>query len=986
MEVFMRVIKPSRFILVFVLVLMVFLPIMAADDPGKVPKPLDPRAIDEWKSIRSTVLTHNGRWMAYYLIPNDGDAQVILREVKGTREYTFKAGKTRSGKLAFSEDSRWLAFMRYPSKTETKKAEKSKKPSKNKLVLVKLADGKENEYKKIRSFAFSGKNGKWLAMAKYADKKGKEAPKGADLILRELATGNEFNFGNISVFAFNKSGQWLAMAIDAADQAGNGIWLRHMASGRLLVMDSGKAFYERLKWTEKGDGLALLKGVKNDEYKNKLYQVLALKKKKKSRPEQVVFDQTKFKNFPADFTLSPNRSPAWSEDLTGISFGIHDAKLTDKAKKKREEAKKKKQQKKEAKDKGIDKDKSEKKTKAKTKADKPDLPKMVIWHWKDKRLQSQQWKQEKRDKNYSYLCYFRPADKQFFRLADDEVRTVVLAAKENYAVGYDNETYLPMGNMDGRRYRDIYVFNLKTGKRKKVLEKSRWSFGISPDGSHLLYYKDSHFYTYDMQSNQHYNITKGAPVSFVNIENDLNIKNPPIRPRGWLKNGKAVLLSDNWDLWKIPVHGGMAVNLTVNGKKKQIRYRFRFRLDRKEKGIDFSQPQYFRMYAEWTKKCGIARIDRGRPGVKVLLWDDAQFNRLLKAENAPVFVYTRETNSDYPDYYSTNANLSNGRRLTNANPQQADYAWCPGYKIINYQNDRGQKLQGIIYLPAGYEEGKSYPTILYMYEKLSRNANRYPSPRLWVYEHTFHTSNGYAVLNPDITFAINDPGKSSVGCIMPALDAAVATGIVDPKNVGIHGHSWGGYQTAFIITQTKRFKAAIAGAALTNMISMYSSVYWNSGGGNMAIFESSQGRFRGGYWDNLEAYQRNSPVYYAQKVETPLLMLHNDKDGAVDYNQGIEYYNTLRRLGKPVVMLEYKGENHGLRKPENLKDYLWRIKQFFDHHLKGAQAPPWWSEGIDYLDLETHLKEQKKLYTPKDKKKTDSTGKKKDKKKQKTAN
>ncbi len=95
--------------------------------------------------------------------------------------------------------------------------------------------------------------------------------------------------------------------------------------------------------------------------------------------------------------------------------------------------------------------------------------------------------------------------------------------------------------------------------------------------------------------------------------------------------------------------------------------------------------------------------------------------------------------------------------------------------------------------------------------------------------------------------------------------------------------------------------------------SMYSLIYKNTGGANQAIFESSQGRFKGGYWDNMEAYIRNSPVYHATNVKTPLMILHNDKDGAVDQTQGIEYFNTLRRMGKPVILLEYKGENHGLR-------------------------------------------------------------------------
>ncbi|HEY1186850.1 MAG TPA: prolyl oligopeptidase family serine peptidase, partial [Gemmata sp.] len=204
------------------------------------------------------------------------------------------------------------------------------------------------------------------------------------------------------------------------------------------------------------------------------------------------------------------------------------------------------------------------------------------------------------------------------------------------------------------------------------------------------------------------------------------------------------------------------------------------------------------------------------------------------------------------------------------------------------------------------------------------------------------------------------PGVSAVECILPALDAAVATGVVDNDKVALHGHSWGGYQTAFLVTQTNRFKCAIAGAALTDLVSMYSSVYWNAGMANQPIFESSQGRFTGGYWDLQEAYIRNSPVHHAKNVKTPLLLLHNDKDGAVDFTQGVEYYNTLRRLQKPVVMLQYKGENHGLVKPENRKDYALRMREFFDHHLKGAPAPDWWAEGIPHLKMDEHLKNRPK--------------------------
>ena len=95
-------------------------------------------------------------------------------------------------------------------------------------------------------------------------------------------------------------------------------------------------------------------------------------------------------------------------------------------------------------------------------------------------------------------------------------------------------------------------------------------------------------------------------------------------------------------------------------------------------------------------------------------------------------------------------------------------------------------------------------------------------------------------------------------------------------------------------------------------------------------------------------------------MKTPLLLLHNDEDGAVDFTQGVEYDNTLRRLQKPVVMLQYKGENHGLAKPENRKDYAIRMKEFFDHHLQGAPAPGWLKDGVPRLRMEQHLKERKK--------------------------
>ena len=417
---------------------------------------------------------------------------------------------------------------------------------------------------------------------------------------------------------------------------------------------------------------------------------------------------------------------------------------------------------------------------------------------------------------------------------------------------------------------------------------------------------------------------------------------------------------DGWDIWKAPAHGGPGSISRATERETRSVIRLRFRLDADEKGIDLSAPLYFSAFGEFTKKGGVGVIQPGTSGIQMLHWDDAHYQTVIKAKHADVYLYTRETPLDYPNFYASNAKLEGSSKITDANPQQKDFLWTKGVRVIDYTSDKGDKLQGALYLPANYQPGKTYPTIVYIYEKLTQGTNNYALPSFNGFNISVYTSNGYAVLTPDIVYKVNDPGMSAVWCLVPAVKAAVGTGVVDPKRIALHGHSWGGYQTSFTVTQTNIFHAAIAGAPLTDMIAMYNAVYWNTGSANQPIFESSQGRFTSGPWDNLEAYQRNSPVYHAKNVQTPLVILHNDKDGAVDWTQGIEYFNTLRRLGKPVVMLQYKGENHGLRKPENMKDYTVRMKEFFDYQLMDRQPPKWWTEGVPLLKMKDDIEQRTK--------------------------
>ncbi len=605
-----------------------------------------------------------------------------------------------------------------------------------------------------------------------------------------------------------------------------------------------------------------------------------------------------------------------------------------------------------------------------TAADAADRPNLVIWHYKDPRLQSAQQVQEPQDRAYTYLSTYRVADNKFVRLADDDVRNIIVGAKEKFAIGTDNRSYELQGNLDGRNFRDVYAVNMSTGARTPIKKQAQYGYQISPDGTKYYYYEAKHYFVVDLATVTPKNITQTVPASFIDIEDDHNVPNPPINPVGWTSDSRFLILSDGWDMWKVSIDGSSpAVNLTVNGKKDQIRYRQRLRVDPDEKGIDLSKPQYIGSMAEWTKRQSIGVLTPSAAGVESLITGDAAFARLSKAKKADVWIYSRETSSTAPEIYATTSTLSSGRKLTNANAEVEPFAYTSGRMLVDFYNDKhdkaqpkGEKLQGTLYLPANYEKGKTYPTIVYIYERLTQGTNSFSRPGVpgTGFNRAFYMSNGYAVFEPDIKYYVNDPGMSAVWALVPAVKAAIATGVVDPARVALHGHSWGGYQTAFTITHTDIFKAAAAGAPLTDMISMYALIYKNSGGTNGAIFEASQGRFTSGPWDNWEAYTRNSPIAFAKNVKTPLLMLHNDTDGAVDFTQGIEYYNTLRRLGKPVVLVEYPGENHGLARQPNMQDYMIRMKEFFDYHLMSAPAPAWLDAGVPRLKMNDDITERMK--------------------------
>lgn len=970
---------------------------------GAAKRAMDIEDVIAYRGLGVSVLSPNGEWLAYRMSPTQGDSEVILRQTTSDKEIKLAVGEGAGGAMSFSEDSKWVAVSTAATKSAADAARRAGRPAAQAgMTLVELATGKKTDIAKIRRFAFNGEAGGWVALHRFG---GDGAPgaagaagagragapgrggagggtagdtraKGTDLVLHELKTGAQLNIGNVSEFAFNKSGKTLAMVIDAVDQAGNGVQARDMVSGVITPLDTDKAFYERLAFTEDGDALVVLKG--HDEitaWKDRMFAVtgwtgvnggIAAAKK-------VSYDPSKDASFPKEMSISNNRSPLWTENRDAILFGIAKINKADAPAGRGRGA-------------APEGDAPAPPAGGGAAADTADRPNLVLWHYKDPRLQSAQQVQEAGDRSFTYLSTYRVADNKFVRLADDDVRQVIVGAKEKFAVGTDVRAYELQANLDGRSFRDIYAVNMTTGARTPIKKQSQYGYQISPDGTKYYYYEAKHYFVVDLASVTPKNITLSVPTSFVDVEDDHNQVTPPINPVGWTSDSASLILSDGWDMWKVPADGsGAAVNLTVNGKKNQIRYRQRLRVDPDEKGIDLSKPQYIGMMAEWTKKQGIGILSPSKPGVELLMYDDVAFSRLTKAKNADVWIYSKETSSAPPEIYATTSALSAGKKLTNTAAEIEPYLYSPGRILVDFFNDKkdkanpkGEKLQGTLYLPANYEKGKTYPTVVYIYERLTQGTNNFARPSVpgTGFNRAFYLSNGYAVYEPDIKYYINDPGMSAVWALVPAVKAVIATGVVDPTRVALHGHSWGGYQTAYTITQTNIFKAAAAGAPLTDMISMYALIYKNSGGTNGAIFEASQGRFTSGPWDNWEAYTRNSPIAFAKNVKTPLLMLHNDADGAVDFTQGVEYFNTLRRLGKPVWMVEYPGENHGLARQPNMQDYMIRMKEYFDHYLMDKPAPSWMTDGIPRLKMNDDVTERLKAREDAKKKKAADTIKK----------
>ncbi|MFA6771011.1 MAG: prolyl oligopeptidase family serine peptidase, partial [Bacteroidales bacterium] len=447
------------------------------------------------------------------------------------------------------------------------------------------------------------------------------------------------------------------------------------------------------------------------------------------------------------------------------------------------------------------------------------------------------------------------------------------------------------------------------------------------------------------------------------------------------------LIYDRYDIWVVdPFGNNQPVNLTVTGRQNKITYRY-IQTDPLEEFIDFSSTLLLSGFDNTTKGYGYYSINglnnysnslvsNSEKSVnsskslvnsseksasnssidaspEVLYRGDFMLNTPIKAKESDAYIFTRETFEEFPDILFTNNNFKKITPITKANAQQNNFIWGTT-RLIKWTSHDGVELEGVLYLPENFDPSLKYPMMVNFYDRNSHNlfSHRVPEAHRSTIDYHTYNSSGYVIFNPDVVYKDGYPGESAFNAVMPGITKVIEMGFVNPKKIGAQGHSWGGYQVAYLATRTNLFAAIESGAPVVNMFSAYGGIRWGSGLNRSFQYEHQQSRIGATPWESPLRYIENSPLFTMDKVTTPILIMHNDKDGHVPWYQGIEYFIALKRLRKPVWMLNYSGEVHWPQKLKNKADFQIRMKQFFDHYLKDTPAPKWMDSGISAIELE----------------------------------
>ena len=929
-------------------------------------KPLDHSVYDGWQSIGERAISNDGKWVVYTVTPQEGDATLYIQS---STDLTVKKAVPRGYSAVITEDSRFVVFKIKPLYRETREARiKKKKPEdlpKDSIAILEL--GKDNLWKtaKVKSYKTPQKAAGWVAfhkekepatskaaanatqktvdslkrsldslvllVAELKNIKGGNADildaddntagsanstEGSDLVLKHLGTNQDKTFKNVVDYAFNPTGKKLIMRVGKSvrdAKSVNAVLLYNLEAGRLDTILKGGNDFKGFAFNEDGTRAAFVaERDTNTKALQKFYELYVFSEGDDSAT--VLVDKHTY-GMKVGHTVSEHGTISFSKSGDRLFFGTapiaapKDTSLID-----------------------------------------IDLVKLDIWHYKDDYLQTQQLSNLQNELKRSYLTVYDFTQHKLEHLGSKEIPTIYQTAEGDgkYFVAVTDTGRRISAQWTASTMKDVYALEVATGKLTLVKKNHHGQIYTSYTGNYIALYdhKTRNYWAWDGKSLK--NISSGLKVSLYNEENDLPNDPFPYGIFTWHENDSFAYVYDRYDMWRLdPTGKTKPVNLTGNGRAKKNIYRY-VRLNSEERFFTTGQPIYFRVQNELTKKVGLVQgVLMDNVVLKPLVEASANNYVLLgKAKQAPALLFTKESYTSSPDLYVQVGDQA-AIKLSELNLQQAQYNWGTA-ELFKWKTFTGKQSGGILYKPEDFDPKKKYPMIIYFYEKLSDGLYNYhaPAPTPSRLNIPFYVSRGYLVFAPDITYTKGQPGKDAYNYIVSGAQALAKNSWVDAKNIAIQGQSWGGYQVVALITQTPMFKAAWAGAPVANMTSAYGGIRWESGNNRQFQYEKGQSRIGATLWEAPNKYIESSPLFQLPKVKTPLVIMANDADGAVPWYQGIELFTAMRRLDKPVWMLNYNGEAHNLVERKNRKDIQIRQQQYFDWLLKGEKPARWITEGV----------------------------------------
>lgn len=588
-----------------------------------------------------------------------------------------------------------------------------------------------------------------------------------------------------------------------------------------------------------------------------------------------------------------------------------------------------------------------------------------IWSYTDTKLQSQQLSEINNAATANRYVAALPIQKQRIIPLEQE-HDFLFANRGNFAFIYHRSADVDPSekHWNVAAKAEIHVVSFKDGMRRQLKKLDNLEVAgdnISPDGKYVVYYdeRQNSFFSYEVESGVIRIITPGIATSWVTLYGN-ELHRSPRGIAGWLQGNKAVLIYDRNDIWKADLTGVKPpLNLT-NGYGRRHKLIFYLTLqDNTSSTIPENAPLILNAFDLNNKDNGFYRKNLYKTGDPELLTMGPYLYEIpynpyipqgagsppLKARNAAVYLVKRMNATTSPNYFVT-TDFKNFIPLSNLHPEY-QYNWYRT-ELHTWKTLDGGTSQGILYKPENFDSNKKYPVIFYYYERMSDGLNAYLKPQILPNGCTIdiptYVSNGYLVFTPDIRYTVGDPMQGTYNAVVSAASYICQFPFVNEKKLGLQGCSFGGIQTNYLVTHTNLFAAACSASGTFNFISHYGSVAEN-GGSIQNFFETGQPRMGASLWDVPDQYIKNSPIFRADKVTTPFLMMHTTRDGICPFANAVEFFSALRRLGKKVWMLEYTDGNHGLRN-KSAVDFSRRMSQFFDHYLKDARPPKWMTKGI----------------------------------------